>query len=197
MNVKQKNLRVFELFIENEEDFFPYMEKNLPLLVNYLLLIKGDELTPKMREYLEDNGCCFKETQKCNLNLQTKEPKEEKPSQKIEVVYYKEEESEGKTKQDTMALYTPIRSGSIIESDKDITIFGRVNSGAKVICGGNLTIFGTIDGVVECEGEYMVLKDIGKGFAIFNGDILEKEEINGSLKRVRYLDGELNIEEIV
>ncbi len=181
MKAKQKNIRIFDIEIESDEEFFSYMDKNLILLKEYLLLLRG-EVTNEIRAYLDENGVCYKEMKDCNIKLNAKELKSKDAPQKIEIVQYVEVEEEKRL--DTKSIYSPVRSGTIVESDGDIVIFGRVNSGAKVICGGNLSVYEQIDGVVECDGEYMILKEIGKGYAIFNGDILEKEEFNGSLKRV-------------
>jgi len=190
MKAKQKNIRVFELNIENEDDFFSYMDKNIILLKDYLLLVNGT-ITSKMSEYLDEKGCCYKQMQDCNLKLGAKEAKSEKKedSKPIEIVQYVEVEDE-KQELTTLTYHTPIRSGTIVEHDGDITIFGRVNSGAKVICGGNLSVYDSVDGIVECDGDYMILKDIQKGYAVFNGDILEKELFDGALKKItKSIDG--------
>jgi septum site-determining protein MinC len=190
MKAKQKNIRVFELNIENEDDFFSYMDKNIILLKDYLLLINGT-LTSKMQEYLDEKGCCYKSMQGCSLKLGAKEVRNQtkEESKPIEIVQYIEVEDE-KSEPTTLTFHTPIRSGTIVEHDGDITIFGRVNSGAKVICGGNLSVFDMIDGIVECDGDYMILKDIQKGYAVFNGDILDKGLFDGTLKKItKSIDG--------
>ena len=197
MKAKQKNIRIFELEVEEESHFFEYMDKNIILLKDYFLLIHG-ELTPKMQEYLEDKGTCFKTADSCKLKLSSKsntqekrdiiekESKEEKPAREPEQFQYPEEEQEPAIDEThkTLLFEKPIRSGEAIVHAGDITIFGRVNSGAKVLCEGNVEVYGCIDGLVQCDGEYMVAKEIGKGYVIFNGDILEKELFDGTLKRV-------------
>jgi septum site-determining protein MinC len=196
MIAKQKNLRIFELFVEDDESFINYMDKNLLLLKDYLLLVNG-KLTPTMREYLQDKGCCYKEIDGCKIKLRAKEIKKERAQEKIEIVHYVQDEQEIEKNQNTKVIKTPVRSGTIVEYDGDITIFNRVNSGAKVICGGNLSVFGLIDGVVECDGEYMILQEIGKGFAVFNGDIIEKELLDGKLKKISSTEDGLLIEDLV
>jgi septum site-determining protein MinC len=190
MKAKQKNIRVFELNVENEDDFFSYMDKNIILLKDYMLLVNGT-ITSKMQEYLDEKGCCYKSMKDCSLKLGAKEIKKptKEESKPIEIVQYVEVEDE-KAELTTLTFHTPIRSGTIVEHDGDITIFGRVNSGAKVICGGNLSVFDLVDGIVECDGDYMILKDIQKGYAVFNGDILEKELFNSTLKKItKSIDG--------
>ena len=196
MKAKQKNLRIFELEVEGEEEFVTYMDKNIQLLKDYLLLIKG-KLTPKMKELLEENDCCYKEIDSCKVNLRTKDTPQQKPQEKIEIVHYVDASDEEVKSSNTLVFYTPIRSGTVIENDDDVTIFNRVNSGAKVICSGNLSVFGPIDGVVECDGKYMILKEIGKGYAIFNGDIIDKELLDGSLKKIKSTEDGLLIEDLI
>ena len=192
MKAKQKNIRIFEIEIQDEESFFNYMEKNIILLKEYLLLINGT-LTPKMRTYLEEEGTCYKETATCNLKLSSKSngsaPRDviEKPDKESqqEVVKYVEVEKEHDEKTNKTLLFDkPIRSGEEVIYDGDITIFGRVNSAAKVICQGNVEVYGRIDGLVQCDGRYMIVKDIDKGYVVFNGDILEKELFDGNLKKI-------------
>jgi len=173
------------------------MDKNIILLKDYFLLIQGS-LTPKMREYLEEKGTCFKEANTCNLKLSSKSDasqksdiiEEEKNQEPQEVVKYVEVASEPEVIEHakTLLFQKPIRSGEEVVHDGDVTIFGRVNSAAKVLSEGNVEVYGCIDGLVQCDGEYMILKEIGKGYVVFNGDILEKELFDGKLKRVTRSD---------
>lgn len=193
IKAKQKNIRIFQLEVEDESSFFDYMDKNIILLKDYFLLINGS-LTPKMKEYLEEKGTCFKEADTCNLKLSTKSSSskkndiidEEEKQEPQEVVKYIEVASDPEVIEHakTLLFQKPIRSGEEVIHDGDITIFGRVNSAAKVFAEGNVEVYGCIDGLVQCDGEYMIIKDIGKGYVIFNGDILEKELFDGELKKV-------------
>ena len=199
MKAKQKKIRVFDIFIDDSQKFFDYMNKNLVLLKDYLLIVDGtvDEIVV---EYLEKNSLCYVLNQKCNLKTISKDEKqqkvrEEKTEQKDEIinkveiikeVVYKES---GDTVQ-TLVLNKPIRSGEVVEHEGDVVLFGRVNSGAKVISEANISVYGDIDGVVEANGEFAIIKSINKGYVIFNGDILEKDEFNQGLKKVvRTSDG--------
>ncbi len=172
------------------------MDKNIILLKDYFLLIHGS-LTPKMREYLEEKGTCFKEADTCNLKLSSKLNssqksdiiEEEKPEPQEVVKYVKVVSKPVVIEQaKTLLFQKPIRSGEEVVHDGDVTIFGRVNSAAKVLAEGNVEVYGCIDGLVQCDGEYMILKEIGKGYVVFNGDILEKESFDGKLKKVTRSD---------
>ncbi len=201
MKAKQKKIRVFDISIDSEDKFFEYMNKNLILLKDYLLLIDG-EVTEKIKSYLDENSLCYVLQQKCNLKtIQTKSEqpqiqsdKDEQPT-KVEIVkevIYQD----SKPSNSTQVINKPIRSGGVLESDGDIVIFSRVNSGAKVISEGNISVFGEIDGVVEANGEFAVIKSIGKGYVIFNGDILEKEDFSGGLKKVIRSEDGYKIEDL-
>ncbi len=168
------------------------MDKNIILLKDYFLLING-ALTPKMREYLEDKGTCFKEADSCNLKLSSKSDTskksgiiEQEKQEPQEVVKYVEVTSEPEVIEHakTLLFEKPVRSGEEVVHDGDVTVFGRVNSAAKVLAEGNVEVYGRIDGLVQCDGEYMIVKEIGNGYVVFNGDILEKELFDGKLKRV-------------
>ncbi len=162
------------------------MDKNIILLKDYFLLINGS-LTPKMREYLEDKGTCFKEADTCNLKLTSKPDTSNKSAiieqEPQEVVKYVEVSSNPEVIE-TLLFEKPVRSGEEVIHSGDVTVFGRVNSAAKVLAGGNVEVYGRIDGLVQCDGEYMIVKEIGKGYVVFNGDILEKELFDGKLKKV-------------
>ncbi len=191
MKAKQKTIRIFELDVEDESHFFDYMEKNIILLKDYFLLIHGT-LTPKMKEYLEEKGTCFKEAKSCRLKISSKSEsiKKNDTIEKIPAsdapkkILLPQEEEEREQESTTLLYEKPIRSGEEIIHEGDMTIFGRVNSAAKVLCSGNVQVFGRVDGLVQCDGEYMIAKEIGNGYIVFNGDILEKELFDGPLKRV-------------
>ena len=58
MKAKQKKIRVFDIFVDDEAKFFEFMDKNLILLKDYLLLVEG-EVTSKIEEFLNSNGLCY------------------------------------------------------------------------------------------------------------------------------------------
>ncbi len=193
IKAKQKTVRIFDINIEKEEDFFPYMDKNLVLLKEYMLVITGD-LTQRVTNYLESHNICFIIAEDCNLKIKDKSENHIKsdimPKSEQKNVHQNTINSQPKDiikespKITTLLLERPVRSGEEIIHSGDITIFGRVNSASKVIAEGNVEVYGLIDGLVQCDGKYMILKDIGKGHVIFNGDILEREQFDGNLKKI-------------
>ena len=91
---------------------------------------------------------------------------------------------------------TTVRSGEDIQTSGDVSVFGRVNSGAKIKTDGCVEIFDTIDGLVECGGEYMIIRKIGNGTVVFNGSTLEPLAFDGKLKRVFMNNGKLEIKDL-
>jgi len=194
MKAKQKNLRIFYLEIESEEDFFTYMDKNFILLKDYFLMVDGN-ITPKIMDFLESKDMCYKLAEECNLKNFSKANtdanngtiKKNSNPKVVEVTKYiiSDTPQNGSTCDRTLLINKPVRSGEEIVHNGDVTVFGRVNSAAKVICTGNAKVYGLIDGLVQCDGDYMVVRDLGqKGFIIFNGDILDRVDFDGNLKKV-------------
>ena len=185
MKVKQKNIRIFDINIEDEQEFFEYFEKNLIILKEYFLFLSG-EITPAIENYLNEKGISFKDANGCDIKSFQKNGNSHvlNNSEKIvqnQIVIQEENVCEAiKPK----LVNKTLRSGEEIIHDGGVTVFGRVNSGAKIMSEGNVEIFGLVDGMVQCDGDYMILKGINKGHVIFNGDILDNEEFDDKLKKV-------------
>lgn len=192
IKAKQKNLRVFDIEIENENDFFTYMEKNYVLLKEYPLVLSGNT-SEQIRSYLDEKQLLYlgKETLS-RIGFRSKNSFSEQQN----------DEKSGKNPDSTPSIgqtlvyNRPIRSGEIIESDGDIVILNRVNSGAKIRAQGNVQIFGELDGIAECEGEFMILQKIRSGHAVFDGEILNSETFDGALKKIMKKEDRILIEEI-
>jgi len=202
MRVKYKNIRVFDIEIENDEKFFSYFEQNGLLLKEHLLMLKGN-VSDKITNFLDKNDICYYDTTKCKLkNLLNKSNKEiEKGKKSLNKVQFfnesKEEESLEKRNK-TVVFNRPIRSGEEIVSKSDIIIFGRVNSGSKIKAYGNIEVFGEIDSLIECEGEFMLLRKISLGNVIFNGEVLDKKLFAdmSKIKKVTYYNGKIEIKDL-
>jgi len=205
IKAKQKTIRIFDIQIENEKDFFPYMEKNLVLLKEYILALSGN-VTLEVTKYLESHNICFIISEDCNLKIKTKSNQDSSSDimPKIVPTNVNQNTINSQTKDiikespkiQTILLERPVRSGEEIIHEGDVTVFGRVNSASKVIAEGNVEVYGLIDGLVQCDGKYMIVKEIGKGHIIFNGDILEREQFDGNLKKVTYTPSGVMIKDI-
>ncbi len=201
MKAKQKTIRIFDIEITNDKEFFAYMDKNLILLKDFFLLLRG-HISDDVINYLKDHNFCFKAAKDCNIKISSKHTSSDnraimaqkekiagKSSDKKEIQIVKERVK-------TLFIEKPIRSGTEIDHEGDVTIFGRVNSAAKVIAAGNVEVFGVIDGLVQCDGDYMIVKEVGKGHIIFNGDILDRDLFDGSIKKITKNKDEILIKDL-
>ncbi len=189
MKAKQKNLRIFEIEITDDASFFTYMEKNKILLKDFFLLIHG-HISDDVVKYLDEEGFCYKLAKDCAIKTGSRQTTSEK-SAIIEQESTRQAQPAAKhtvVKETikTLVIQQPIRSGVEVDHAGDVTIFGRVNSAAKVIAEGNVEVYGVIDGLVQCDGEYMIVKEVGKGHIIFNGEILDREHFDNKVKKITY-----------
>ena len=62
-----------------------------------------------------------------------------------------------------------------------------------------MSIYGIIDGLVQCDGEYLVINGITpRGHLIFNGEIVERNLIKeNKLQKITMREGLLEIKEVV
>lgn len=197
MKVTQKNVRVFHIEIDDEASFLDYFRKNSLLLREFFLLIEG-EITKNIAFILDQSGVCYKEINQCNIRFGG--IKKEAPA--LEEVPKKEKvlEEQPPKQMPKLKLYDrPIRSGEEIVESLPIVIFGRVNSGAKVFCEESMSIYGIIDGLVQCDGEYIVLSGMSpRGHLIFNGEIVDREMLKlNVLQKIVMRDNVLEIKEVV
>lgn len=199
MRVKQKNLRVFHIEIENIDDFICYYNKNRVLLKEFFLLIEGKK-SEEVEALFRADGVCFKYIDDCNLKLLHVKKEievEEKSEQKVEKTLFEEPKKE---EEKFLEIFNrPIRSGEEINSDLPVSVFGRINSGAKLFCTQSLSVFGEIDGLVQCDGEYILCMGISaRGHVIFNGEIIDKEMIkSGVLQKISMKEGRALVKEII
>lgn len=198
MKVTQKNVRVFHIVIDDEEAFLDYFRKNSILLKEFFLLVEGN-ITKSIAFVLDQNGVCYKDISTCTIRLgviKTQAPlieEERKEEKVIETVAPVMPNIKSK-------LYDrPIRSGEEISEYVPTVIFGRVNSGAKVFCEESLSIYGIIDGLVQCDGEYIVINGISpRGNLIFNGEIIDKDQVKQNvLQKIVSRDSVIEIKDVV
>ncbi|PAF49714.1 hypothetical protein BKH43_06390 [Helicobacter sp. 13S00401-1] len=102
---------------------------------------------------------------------------------------------------DTLVINRHVRSGEEIFSAGDCVIHGNVHSGASVTCMGSLSILGKkCEGNINCDGDVLILRNIFIGRVTFQGNILNKEDVeainlNSNLKMLR-LNQRLEITEL-
>lgn len=161
MLVKQKNLRVFYIEITDKQTFLEYYNKNRIILKEFFLLIKG-KVDEQIVDTLNGDGVCFKDINDCNIKLGSVKKEvvleEEKPKPKEKTLF--EEEKLDVEKSYAKTFHRPIRSGEEITEEIPVSVFGRINSGAKLFCSQNVSIYGEVDGLVQCDGEYLIISGI-------------------------------------
>ena len=201
MKVTQKNIRVFHIEIDDETLFLEYFRKNSILLKEFFLLVEGN-ITKNVAFVLEQSGVCYKDISHCSLRFGA--IKKEAPVDTQEPQAHQQEEKEEKqpwlAEAKKLKVYDrTIRSGEEIHEIFPMSIFGRVNSGAKVFCEESMSIFGIIDGLVQCDGEYLMLSGISpRGNVIFNGEIIDKESIKQNvLQKITMRHSVIEIKEMV
>jgi len=186
MNVKQKNLRVFEFDIDVKEDFIDYVNRNLILLKKFMLFVKGN-VTGEILDFLESKSLLFIDIREKDLTTLMGSSKGIKTKVEPEIKYVKNQK---------LIFTKPLRSGEEVITAEDVVSFARINSGAKVKTEGNGEFFDKIDGFLEVNGEYLILKEINKGEVVFNGEVLDKKVFNGIIKRVTFVNRALEIKEL-
>lgn len=186
MKVKQLTLKAFEFEIEDDDAFIEYYSKNAPLIQGHQMILKGD-VSKEIKHFLDSKKAVY-----VDANEQTLITRKKRSSAVLEDVQTRLEpelnQAIDKKKKSTV-YYRPIRSGEGIESEDELVFFGRINSGAIIECSRSVQIFGIIDGIVRSDGEYILLKEIGQGTVFFHGEELDKSQLDGKLKLIKYENG--------
>ena len=163
MKVKQYNIKVFEVEIKDKVEFIDFVEKNHLLLKKYLLYLKG-EVTKEIADVLKKYNISY--TQDLSIEANTKEvPLSSSNELKI--------------------VDNIVRSGQEIVTKSDILVLNRINSGAIVKSEGNFISLSLIDGKVECNGEFMLIKASKKATIIFNYVDISSNVNDGSFYKVQ------------
>lgn len=170
VKVKQYSIKACELTIESEPAFLAFAQKNLVLLQRYLLVIKG-AMTPAIEAYLHDNRLSYT----TDLNISNASSHEHLQKQS-----------------DLQIIDQIVRSGQEINVASDLLVLNRVNSGARIRAEGNLIITDVVDGLIECNGEFMLIKTSPKALVVFNGATIEGSMLHNKFHKIRF-----NGEEIV
>ncbi len=157
IQTKQRSIRVFEIDNTNLQECLEFLTKNAPLLKDYLIFFT---LSPQeeLKDLSQQLGLTYFVP---NHSLM---PAKQKPATKSLRIISK-----------------PVRSGEEIEHHGDLIICENVHHGARVYASGNLVLFGKCEGRIECEGEYLILKNIKANPIVFGEQIFSQamlEKIN-------------------
>lgn len=178
IKTKQKTIRVFEIDNSDEKACCTFLDRNSPLLKDYLIFF-----TTNPSDHLA--SVC------AQLGLDYFIPNNRLLSQKP-----KSEPEPLVAKPALNIISRHIRSGEEIESEGDLIICGNVHNGARIHAEKNLMIFGRCEGRIECEGEYLILMSIYSSQVVFSGQIfstamLEKINQNPDVFKLITRSGEL------
>lgn len=189
---RQSNLRVFEFEPCDEKTLMEYIERNQILLKGFLILL-AQEISDSLMKFLKEKELVFMESQafsSLRKNHRQSPSLPQKPSHQEKLPQPKNNESSENygdnsdngddiVARKSLFLNRIIRSGEEIECEGDVVIYGRVNSGARIYAKGNVQIYGEIDGVVESEGDFMIITKIEHGSVLFGGEFLDPTLFNG------------------
>jgi len=189
MKVKQQTLKGFECEIDDIDVFKKYYTKNEPLMQGHLLILKG-LVNTEVKSFLDERSVPYVDSNEKNILTRKKR------STAVLQVLDNEENKPDTAKQETMVYHRTIRSGEEIDTQGDLVFFGRINSGALIQSASSIQVFGIIDGIIRSDGQFLLLKEIGKGSVSFHGKELDKSQFNGSLKVVQYLNNAIVIKEV-
>ncbi len=174
MKVKQYSIKVFELTIESEATFLDFLKKNLILLKRYLVVVKG-EMTLRIRRYLDHHDIAY--TTNLNFNNNSKQDLVLKQS-------------------GLKIIENLVRSGQQIDVDSDLLVLNRVNSGASIHAEGNVIITDVVDGMIECNGDFMLIKTSPKALIVFNGLEIEGALLQNKFHKIRLTGDEVKVSPI-
>jgi len=192
MKVKQQTLKGFECEIDDAQVFKKYYTKNAPLMQGHLLILKGT-VGSEVKNFLDEKNVAYVDANEKNILTRKK-----RSTAVLQVLNEQDENPHlaGDIKKETMVFHRTIRSGEAIEAQGDLVVFGRINNGALIQSGSSIQVFGIIDGIIKSDGQFLLLKEIGKGSVTFHGEELDKSQFNGTLKLVQYLNNAIVIKDV-
>ena len=174
MDIKQYTTSIAEFHITDEKEFLDFIDLKYPLFRNHLFNLKGD-ITPKIESFLKARGI---EYIKNVTPPRVRGVQREKDS--IEI------------------LNRVIRSGEEIKTPHTVLCLKRINDGAVVQTAGNFIALDEVDGMVKCEGAFMMLKTSPKTKVIFHNQLLNEHLEPGKSYKIvfSFKDNEIIIEEL-
>ncbi|MGX2971941.1 septum site-determining protein MinC [Helicobacter sp. T3_23-1059] len=213
MKTRQHNQRVIVLEEQNEEDIIKFLQKNEILLTRFVINFKSP-ISAHLQAILKELNLCYfvgvvgiKPSQNdIDLLNEQSEPTTQSSPNTAQNPKSKENPlldfatSKNLTQKNTpsnevnanIATKIPkiihkVRSGEEIIESNSLQILGDISSGAKVSTKGSVTVFGDCYGVLEVEGEFLILRKLKSGYILFNGeklnaDMLARINANDKLK---------------
>ena len=198
MKSNQYSVKVYETTIEDEEKFIEFFDMNYTLFKDHLIVIQGD-LSKKIEEYLNAKSLTYLH----NISLPKgrsrksleKEFQEERRQNAVSIQIAEAElkRLSSRLQNNLTVLDKMIRSGQEINIDGDLLLLNRVNSGATLNIKGNLIITKLVEGLIHCNGNFMMLTASLKANIIFHGVEVENGLLKNKLNRVELKNNEIII----
>jgi len=159
--MKQKTLRVFE--VDDFEQMKNVIESKYELVKNYYFMLKKSD--EKIESYLRRKNLNFFVLNSDKSFTSKKEITEENLP-KIKII----EKEVIKIKENNVKIFDRIiRSGEEIEFEGDAVFLKRINDGAKINIKGNVILLGENNGIINCEGKFLLVVN-NKAHIFFNND---------------------------
>jgi len=184
--VKVTQSKVASFFIDNsnEEEVLAYIEKNAPLFQSSVLLF-SQPLSEALKK------CCQQWKLSASYNYGGIKNKADKI-----VIARSKASREDSSHTYAKEIFRTIRSGERITHEGDLLVSGDVNDGASLTSAGNMSIFGTIQGDIECQGTYLIIKSFKRGRVMFQGDVINKYILGDDLKIIYKDNEELKVKDL-
>lgn len=194
----QYSIKVYETSINDEARFMKFFDVNYALFKDHLIVIRGD-MSQTIKEYLDKKSLSYLQ----NVQLprvrdrQTIE-KDFKEQQVQAMMDHKRMESKltklsDRLQNNLTVLDQIIRSGRELNIEGDLLLLNRVNSGATITTTGNLIITQSVEGVIRCNGNFMMLTASPKAHILFHDIEVENKFLENRLNRIELKDNKIVI----
>ncbi|RUM57285.1 MAG: septum formation inhibitor [Nautilia sp.] len=164
MKTRQRSVRIFEIITNNYDKFLKFISSRGSILEKYLLIVRTKN--EDIKNYLKNSNFEYQivkydfEASNTPIEIEDSCKKEEKQN--------KNEEKIEKNCIKTEIFDKIIRSGEEINSENRLIFLKRINAGAKIVSNEAIELFDEVEGIVICNGDYMIVKNNQKGTILFN-----------------------------
>ncbi|MDR2151965.1 MAG: hypothetical protein LBO72_04005 [Helicobacteraceae bacterium] len=172
MKVRQIGLRCFEFVAQRgeAEETLNYIETHKAILSRYMTLIAGD-YDETIDKALKQSGLTYAWARRDHALFSKPVSSEPQPDRLVA------------QKAKTLIAHKPVRSGERVEAEGDAIFLGRINSGAEIFALGNCFVLAPLYGLCNAQGEFAIVKEVGKGGLFIFRDAVYESAFFDSPKR--------------
>lgn len=185
MKSKQYSVKVFEVQIDDEEEFISFFDKNFIFFTNHLISISGN-VSEEIENYLKAKEVTY------IVNVALPKSKATKKSQVVQEEQKPQEPVE-EVRDNLKVIDKLVRSGQELKIAGDLLLLNRVNSGGSISIEGNLIITQIVEGDIRCNGNFMMLKASSKANIVFHNVEVDNSYLKERLNRVELKNNEITI----